>query len=263
MSWDGSSGSEVTIAASGSESARFGHSVERLTVGSGWRDAYTSDELAAELRRLLAASNAHTVILRYPTDAPVVARAVGDSGRTVYPAGSLLYWERGTDDAEPEPGVTVVRSPGISAETLASIRSLIADSFRGYINHYSANPLMDERLIAEGYLEWAESTVLDEDNRVFLLDVDGMPAGVATVESPPGSEHWEIQLAGMKTDAQGRGDYARLVRGVLASARAEGAARVVISTQAHNVRVQRAWARLGFVPFGSIDTVHLVRGVEA
>jgi hypothetical protein len=38
-----------------------------------------------------------------------------------------------------------------------------------------------------------------------------------------------------------------------------GVSQVLISTQGHNVRVQRAWSRYGLEPVATFVTVHLVR----
>ena len=63
----------------------------------------------------------------------------------------------------------------------------------------------------------------------------------------------------MISAAQGRGIYAHLLAEVERRAAERGAAEVVISTQGHNVRVQRVWARYGFEPVHAMLTVHLVR----
>ena len=66
----------------------------------------------------------------------------------------------------------------------------------------------------------------------------------------------EILLAGLTSAAQGRGLYPLLLKAVGQQAMARGCPRVTISTQAHNIRVQRAWAKAGFRPFAAITTVH-------
>jgi GNAT superfamily N-acetyltransferase len=63
----------------------------------------------------------------------------------------------------------------------------------------------------------------------------------------------------MISAAQGRGRYAVLLAACAAEAHRRGLSRLIISTQVHNVRVQRAWARLGLRPFAAIETVHAVR----
>lgn len=81
--------------------------------------------------------------------------------------------------------------------------------------------------------------------------------GLATLEED--GPRTEILLAGVVSGSQGRGLYAHLLRAVEDRALARGAAEVVISTQGHNTRVQRAWARYGFEPVQTFLTVHLVR----
>lgn len=69
----------------------------------------------------------------------------------------------------------------------------------------------------------------------------------------------EILLAGVVPHAQGRGMYPHLLAAMEDWALDEGAEAVVISTQGHNTRVQRAWSRYGFEPVHSLVTAHLVR----
>lgn len=246
----GTGSSAVGRAPSAAESARFGHEVERVTVGERWADALSPDELAAAVAAEVASSTARTIVLRYPARAVALARSLPATGRAVHPAGTLLYWEASTDDAVGDPAVRE-----LVADDAEAALAVIADSFGGYVNHYAANPLIAPDAVTDGYREWAATTLASAGSRVFGIDVDDVLAGVATVEA---GDPWDILLAGMATGFQGRGLYPRLVRGVLAAAAADGRPRVVISTQSHNIAVQRAWARLGFVPMSAIETVHLV-----
>jgi len=93
---------------------------------------------------------------------------------------------------------------------------------------------------------------------VLVLMEGGEPIGMATLELGAGGDHLEILLAGLVPAAQGKRLYDGLLDGCQRVAIARGAVRVVISTQVHNVRVQRSWARLGLRPFAAIETVHLV-----
>lgn len=253
MGWADTRATTVSLAASASESARFGHPVERLSVGGGWASVLTREQLVARVRELIDGSTARTVILRYPSESTFLARDLAGHRRLVYPAGSLLYWERPTAGAVPDGDVELLH-PDDAREASA----VIAASFDGYVNHYHANPLIDEAVVTDGYLEWAASSITSTQNRVFVVRDGGAIAGVATVEAPAGASHWEILLAGIDPRAQGKGLYLTLVRGILAAAAAEGVELVVISTQSHNIAVQRAWAKLGFSPAATIETAHLV-----
>jgi len=256
VGWTDAHDRSVTLVPSASESARFGHPVERLTVGAGWTESMSREQLGSRLRDLATGSTATTIILRYPAQANFVVTELGGVNREVYPAGSLLYWERDTAGQSADPAVSLLDqplAPLVAAEALA----VIADSFEGYVNHYHANPLIEETAVTEGYLEWAGNSLVADTGKVFVVRDGDEIAGVATIDaSEPG--YWEILLAGMATSAQGKGLYLRLVRGVLAAAAEVGVPRVLISTQTHNIAVQRAWAKLGFSPVAAVETVHLV-----
>ena len=260
MGWSESQSASVVIHASPAESARFGHPVDRLTVGSRWRDNFSRATLADMVRSLIVASIARTVILRYPSDAAFVISELGHIGREVFPAGSMLYWEHGLGhDVSIVTGVTELVGSELTPIHVSNVLGALADSFAGYVNHYSVNPLMRDAAITDGYLDWAKSTLSTQGSRVFLLGVAEEIAGVAVVDSSITEDFWEVQLAGIVAAYQARGLYRQLMLGILASASAKGAGRVLISTQAHNTRAQRVWARLGFRPESAIDTVHLVR----
>jgi GNAT superfamily N-acetyltransferase len=67
----------------------------------------------------------------------------------------------------------------------------------------------------------------------------------------------EVLLAGTAPNFQGRGVYRSLFAGVVARTAELGCLEVVISTQASNIGVQRAWAALGLRPFAAFTTVHV------
>jgi GNAT superfamily N-acetyltransferase len=139
------------------------------------------------------------------------------------------------------------------------VADAVADSFAGYGNHYLANPLLDSAAALAGYQEWARRSLSGERDALVLVG-SGRPIGVATlVGSHDGTSHLEVLLAGLVSAAQGRGSYAVLLTACADEARQRGLSRLIISTQVHIVRVQRAWARLGLRPFAAVETVHAVR----
>src|SRR5690606_14805516 len=180
-------------------------------------------------------------------------------------AGSLTYWSAATGDITsptPVPGLEVdslSRLPD-EAERAAVVEVVVADSFSGYGNHYAANPLLDRDAALAGYQEWARRSALANPDDALVLLLDRRVVGLATLlDSDAPGGHVEVLLAGLTTDAQGRGRYGTLFAGIVRAASARGRREVVISTQSHNVRVQRAWARLGLRPFAAVETVHAVR----
>jgi RimJ/RimL family protein N-acetyltransferase len=246
-----------TLAASDSETARFGRGVARLVVDDPAR--------LGGLAEALDACPADVVVARWPGEALSVPARLCRPGRDVLAAGAIVYWGVPTGS-----GRRPAADGGLTAETVtagdpgaaalaALVDELVADSFAGYGNHYVADPLLDRAAAAAGYQEWARRSLTDGGHAVVVLRAGGDAVGLATCALSGGAEHLEILLAGMASRVQGRGLYGHLLAAVEDLAAGLGARRLVISTQTHNTRVQRAWARYGLEPFAVYETAHLVR----
>lgn len=243
---------EVRRTASDSESQRFGFATDRMTVGDGIDLA----QVAALVQEQLGQSTARLTILRFPSHLLGLVGRLDLPDARVYPAGSLVYWEAPAELTGFASGsVRDVAASEREAQSEALIH-VLRDSFEGYVNHYSANPLIPAAVVVDGYAQWAASSIRSSQTRVFAQVLDGTTVGVAVVATT--GLLWEIELASIATAHQGRGLYLELIAELVRTAAEEGA-RVVISTQVHNIGVQRAWAKLGFRPIASIDTVHIVR----
>ena len=260
MSWAGLAGSGVTTGDSPAESRRFGMSVGRVLVG----DLTPPDAAAQALTDALDRAVEDLLVVRWPSAMVGLAGSVAASGRIILPADVLTYWEVPTDVlADGVPAGADAFSVESGAEHLdagrAWVEAVVRSSFAEYGNHYSANPALDPELALAGYLEWAVSSFQTHPaDAMFLLD-GSQPIGVATLSEDRTRGDLEVLLAGLVPGAQGRGTYAHLLRGVGLEARVRGLGRVIISTQAHNVRVQRAWARSGLRPFAAVTTAHAIR----
>lgn len=261
MSWAGLLEPGMAVAASATESERFGVSISRLHVAS--RD--TGPQVAERLRTLLRSADEDVVVLRYPADRLELAAAATTSGRDVLATGALTYWgadsQSVTDPgaAGAGRGLSVAGADELGDDVVAVVEAVVAASFAGYGNHYTADPLLDNDLALAGYQEWARSTVSQRPEQVRLLLHDGEPVGVATCEESAMHGHLEVLLAGLAPGVQGQGWYGALLAACAERAKHRGLARTIISTQVHNVRVQRAWARAGLRPFAAVETLHAVR----
>jgi GNAT superfamily N-acetyltransferase len=269
MAWDDLSGSDVRATSSPVETARFGVSIGRVVVGRDVPGSGTVYDRAAEsVAAALAEASDDILVVRYPAEAVGLGAVIAGSGRSIIPGGALTYWGADAEDtlnASPEMTdghldvVAASDLPGQREEVAAAVDDVIADSFAGYGSHYAANPLLDPVDALAGYQDWARRSLAAEGDTIVLRDA-GAPIGVATcVASADGAAHLEVLLAGLVGAAQGRGWYALLLGGCATEARRRGLSRLIISTQVHNVRVQRAWARLGLRPFACVETVHAVR----
>ncbi len=240
---------EVAAVPSPYETDRFGVSVDRVGVAEAAK--VTLDEV----RALVRGSTADVVVLRYPADRVGWFAALAGDGRVALLADSLVYWRlRVGAGRGPAPAANLRTAVDRDVEP-ETVDALVADMFAAYGNHYLANPLFDPALALAGYQQWARRSVA-EAGAVVVRDEDRL-LGLATVEQT--AERTEILLAGVVSAAQGRGIYGHLLAEVERQAAERAAAEVVISTQGHNVRVQRAWARYGFEPVHALLTVHLVR----
>jgi RimJ/RimL family protein N-acetyltransferase len=271
VSWAELAGAGVTHVASPAESDRFGVGIARVTVGA----AADPSTRAALLSDALDETSADVVVVRYPAVAGDCAAASAAAGRDVLAAGALVYWAlapagRPAHVDHPDLAVVGADEAGAPASLDEAVDSVVRESFDGYANHYTFNPLLDDTAALAGYVDWARratapelsgSPVDTEVGTVVLVHRE-QPVGVATTSSGPesgGGRHVEVLLAGVARRWQGRGWYATLLAGVASRAFDAGASRLVISTQVHNTRVQRAWARAGFEPFAAVETLHLVR----
>ena len=254
MSWDQLLEPGVVVRHSPLETDRFGCTIDRITIGPGLVD----DGLLAVIQEL----SADVIIVRYDAARLEVPGVLARSPRALLPAGALTYWDKAvsSDDERPSPSNLDVRSAeALDLETVSMlVRDIVRASFSDYRNHYTANPLLDRSAALAGYEDWAVRTLADDPGNVLVMMQAGEPIGFATLETGADAGHLEILLAGMAPAAQGKGLYGTLLDGCVGVALARGAQRLVISTQVHNVRVQRAWARHGLRPFAAIETVHLV-----
>lgn len=261
MSWDAFQGATVTRSGSALESDRFGLTIGRVVVG----DQCPEPDAARALTAALDDAPEELLVVRWPTRLVTLGAAAAASSRAVIPADVLVYWEVPTSTLQPDPAALAsdelrVEVPSAADDaSRAALDLVVRDSFAGYGNHYTANPRLDRDLALTGYLDWAGRALDDNPQDVVLLHHRDQPIGVATLTTGGDGQDLEILLAGLTGSTQGQGWYRHLLAGVGEQARARGCSRVIISTQVHNIRVQRAWARSGFRPFGAVTTVHAMR----
>jgi GNAT superfamily N-acetyltransferase len=254
MSWDQLLEPGVVVRASPVETNRFGCSIERVTIGPGPVDV---DHLTAVIQD----RSAHVLIVRYDAARLEIPGTLARSSRALVPAGALTYWEKSVSagDGAAESNLQVCSADELDLETVSMlVQEIVRASFRDYGNHYTANPLLDRSAALAGYEDWAVRCLNGDPSNVLVMIDRDQPIGLATLEPGAGAGHLEILLAGLVPAAQGKGLYGSLLDACESVAAARGAPRLVISTQIHNVRVQRAWARHGLRPFAAIETVHLI-----
>jgi len=130
-------------------------------------------------------------------------------------------------------------------------------AFRNYVGRFHSDPRLDSAAADAAYVEWAEHSITEvsESNPAILVLAEGRVAGFLTLRrnSP---EEIEIVLNAVAPEAQGQGLYGLLLARAIVEGKSMGGARMIVSTQLNNFKVQRAWIRQGFRIYRGIHTFH-------
>ena len=143
------------------------------------------------------------------------------------------------------------------------IDKLVDHIFSGYINHYTSNPLLKKTDILEGYKEWARS-YCDAENLgrlAWIVYRKGEPIAFLTCLFK--NDSCEGILYGVTREASGGGVYGDLIRFSQNFFKVRGLKTMKVSTQVHNVAVQKIWVREGFYPTQSFMTIHVNSFLDA
>ena len=232
------------------ESNRFGLRVFR----GGPAAALLGDELPS----LLWQERADVLILRLPS---AMMRYVGQLGQLGLPYcvvdGHLTF---ALDLTAKLPGVAEEEDLVFTPVTLAQaddLDSLVDASFDGYLNQYSANPLLCGLDWKAGYKEWARTVIYPgaPQRRGWIVSRNGVPAGFGTFTFD--GPDVRSMLYGIVPGARGTGLYKRMFLSFAALFQAEGRSTFYNSTQLANVASQKVWADAGSRMHNSEVTVHI------
>ncbi len=221
----------------------------RETVRFGLRIGRWSPESVEELAN---PEGFDIVIVRRPsTWSTSWVELTGFDGYVAIHADSLIYWNWVNDRERPP----APRDDVVVCHDLDLLASMVTDTFAGYRNHYSANPLLDRGAALEGYVEWAQLTAAD-DGFLGVRD-DDQWVGFAVIDWS--IELPDVRLAGVASAHQGRGKYRDVVAAMMQATVNRSRTGIEISTQVGNVAPQRTWSTLGWRPCRALETTHLVR----
>lgn len=235
-----------TVALSEIDSERFGVRVARAHV--------TLDNLP-RVSSFCAAEQIDLLIARCATSDLVAAQSLESQGFLLM--DTLVYYRFDlTKRAIPEDtGEFQVRplQPGDEDE----VRRVASAAFKGYVGHYHADPRLDRGKCDEVYSSWAirSCTTGEAADAVFVADRGGRVAGFATLRLNSAQEI-EGMLFAVAPESQGKGICRSFMIRSLQWCQAQGAERMVISTQVTNVSMQKVWCRTGFEPSHSYYTFH-------
>lgn len=230
------------------DSARFEINVERGLFGA--------DTPIESILGAVEESDADLIIIRVPAGRTDVATELQRRGEFVMHADTLVYYGL---DLTPDAGEASSLIRRATTDDRLSIIRIAEAGFRTYRAHYAANPLLPTQRVHEGYVEWAQSRLENQDDSASTwVAMDGnVVAGFATCDCTDGVA--DIVLNAVHPDHERRGHYGRLLRYIIRHHAQRGDARLTISTQVWNYTVQRQWTRAGLLLDTAFDTYHLDR----
>jgi GNAT superfamily N-acetyltransferase len=147
---------------------------------------------------------------------------------------------------------------GIRPGDEAPVQAIAVEAFRGYVGHYHADPRPDRAKCDEAYTSWAVRSCTSREvaDEVLVADRDGELLGFATLRLNSRTQG-ECALFAVAPAAQGGGVGRSLMAGGMRWCAAQGAHRMIISTQLINLAVQKVWVRVGFEPDHAYYTFHV------
>ncbi len=226
---------------------RFGIKIARV--------ALVSLDVLPSLREFCRDNGVALLIARCLTSDLEVAHAMEREGFLLM--DTLVHYARDLAST-PIPGQTsnaVVRPIRPGEEE--SVTTVAAASFRGYSGHYHADKRLDPAKCDEAYVSWAHRSCVSRDvaDEVLVATLNDQVVGFLTlrVNSP---EEAEGVLLAVAPPVQGQGISSALMIHGMSWCLAQGATRMLISTQIANVASQRVWTRLGFEVSHAHHTFH-------
>lgn len=255
MGWADVAAGGITSRPSAVESGVLAPRVSHVWVGLGTE---RDDEV---LRVALdGEASADVIFVRYESSQTWVAPVLVGTGRVLVPAGNIVYWQ----DRAPRPASsaadldTAFRASGLRVLGPGDARvcgEAMEATFVGYLNHYASNPWLRPIDAGAAYADWALRSLGGQE---YVVVGDVGPAGdvQAIALLHISAQTAEVLLAGVVPGARGRGAYTTFIVAIAEALACMGIGRVVISTQDHNVAVQRLWCRVGFEPVVGVTIVH-------
>lgn len=170
---------------------------------------------------------------------------------------TLVYYVRNLVKTPIPPDIGKIPVRPIRPGEEDDVKSVTAESFRGYFGHYHADERLDRTKCDEVYTSWALRSCVSRDvaDEVLVADLEGSIVGFATLRLNSPVEG-EGVLFGVAPSAQGRGLYRSFMIHGMEWCLTKGATRMVVSTQINNIAVQKVWTRVGFEPSHAHYTFH-------
>lgn len=232
-----------------SEMDRFGLRMARLIVEAADRAVSASAIVA-----LCEAERVDMLTLRIPADGIALAQDLESAGFRLMDC--LVYYEAQTAGSiAGKLGGLDIR--GAAPADVDQIGEVARACFTDYFSHYHADLRLDKRLVADGYVDWARRSCLDQGagSAAFAAIMGDRVVGIAALHRNTESEG-DGRLFAVHPDFSGRGVHGALIDRAKQWCAENGMSRMVISTQLANLRAQRSYSNRGFRLHRSFFTFH-------
>ncbi len=241
----------VSVSAGTAESRRFGISIVNVRCGRSAQPGF-------DLGQTLLGTEFDLAVVRFPSGNTEFSSQLSTLSHKTVVTDPTVYWSSFISP-EQRPTHLLAETQFVRTDSIIDVAEVVSSSFHGYRSHWHHNPMTSRVNMVDVYVEWLQSVEQEPSFGTFLLKsaLDGQNIGMALLEFR--DSFVEVLLAGVSAMHQGRGHYSVILEGVERVAQSRGLDQVVISTQASNINVQRAWSRKGWVPEMALQTVHLVK----
>ena len=170
---------------------------------------------------------------------------------------TLVHWEWDLNTRAIPEDVNKIPIRPIRKGEVEQVEKLARVSFRGYPGHYRADERLDPDKCDEAYISWAVRSCVSQDvaDEVLVASDNNSIIGFITLRLNSPNEGQAI-LSAVSPNARRKGIFRSLLIHGMLWCLGKGANRVILSTQLSNKASQKAWARLGFVPYRYYYTFH-------
>jgi ribosomal protein S18 acetylase RimI-like enzyme len=145
----------------------------------------------------------------------------------------------------------------LEARESAALAGITEAAFATYNGHLHADPRLLTRRSTELYASWASRSCTDSTVADLVLGTEwhGMLAGFVTLKRGP-ERVWNVPLAAVAPDAQGRGILSTLLAAAIREVHARDGRVLEYGCVLTNIGAQKVLARLGFEIANSYHTLH-------
>lgn len=248
MGWHDFEKPGISVSLGEAESRRFGFRVLNIRVGIG---ADTEQKVLSALEN----EPYDLAVVRYPSSNLEMGANLTQVGRTSILVEPTVYW-RSTSGFTVNPAPKSGYLEKVDVRSISTLTEVITETFDGYVSHWHHDPMTKSINMAHAYTEWTEAVIRSERHAAFLLRDSSSDGAIGMALTEMYNGVLEVLLAGIVPKCQGQGHYATILHGLEEFAKVSGCSRVVISTQASNFQVQKAWARHGWSPYLVLQCVH-------